>query len=78
MPKLEDYLQVSYPLQIVEDKEEGGFVASYPDLAGCITCGETIEETIVNAQDAKQLWIEAALKDGIKIPTPHARDNYSK
>lgn len=46
-PKLEDYLQVSYPLQIVEDKEEGGFVASYPDLAGCITCGETIIAKVV-------------------------------
>lgn len=47
MPKLEDYLQVSYPLQIVEDKEEGGFVASYHDLAGCITCGETIIAKVV-------------------------------
>lgn len=77
MSKLEDYLQVPYPLEIVEDKEEGGFVASYPDLAGCITCGETIEETITNAHDAKQLWIETALKDGIKIPAPHELDSYS-
>ena len=28
-------------MEIVADTNEGGFVASYPDLPGCITCGET-------------------------------------
>ena len=40
-------------------KDEGGFVVSYPDLPGCITCGETLESAIENAQDAKKAWIEA-------------------
>jgi len=30
-------------MEIVEDKDEGGYVVSYLDLPGCITCGETIE-----------------------------------
>ena len=34
---------MSYRMEIVEDKDEGGFVVSYPDLPGCITCGETVE-----------------------------------
>ena len=34
-----DYMELSYRMEIVEDKDEGGFVVSYPDLPGCITCG---------------------------------------
>ena len=32
---------------------------SYPDLPGCITCGETRESAVVNALDAKKAWLEA-------------------
>ena len=53
----------SYRMEIVEDKDEGGFVAFYPDLPGCITCGETLESAIKNAQDAKQAWMEAVLEN---------------
>ena len=44
-----DYMELSYRMEIVEDKDEGGFVVSYPDLPGCITCGETRESAVVNA-----------------------------
>ena len=40
MKTLNDYMAMSYRMEIVEDKEEGGFVVFYPDLPGCITCGE--------------------------------------
>ena len=39
--------------------DEGGFVISYPDLPGCITCGETRQSAVVNALDAKKAWLEA-------------------
>ena len=42
MKTLNDYLSMSYRMEIVEDKVEGGCVISFPDLPGCITCGETI------------------------------------
>lgn len=77
MKKLNDYMEMSYRMEIVEDKEEGGFVVSYPDLPGCITCGETIESAVANAIDAKKAWIEAALEDGIEIYEPDNLDNYS-
>ena len=35
---LSDYMAMPYRMEIVEDKDEGGFVVSYPDLPGCITC----------------------------------------
>ncbi len=63
MKTLNEYMEMSYRMEIIEDKDEGGFVVSYPDLPGCITCGESIEEAIKNAVDAKRVWVEAALED---------------
>ena len=55
MKTLNDYMAMSYRMEIVEDKDEGGFVVSYPDLPGCITCGETVESAVTNALDAKSV-----------------------
>lgn len=64
MKTIDEYMNKDYELKIVEDPDEGGFVAFYPELPGCITCGETLEEAAENALDAKRAWIEAALEDG--------------
>ena len=77
MKTLNDYLEISYRMEIIEDKEEGGFVISYPDLPGCITCGETIESAVANAFDAKKTWIEAALEEGKEIFEPNSLEDYS-
>ena len=77
MKTLNDYMAMSYRMEIVEDKDEGGFVVSYPDLPGCITCGETVESAVANALDAKKAWIEAALENGVEIHEPDSLENYS-
>lgn len=77
MNTLSEYLNLPYRMEIVEDPDEGGFVVSYPDLPGCISCGETIESALINAADAKKSWLEAALEEGIPIPLPNTLDNYS-
>ena len=61
---------IANKLELVEDPAEGGFVASYPDLPGCISCGDTIERAVANAQDAKKAWLEAALEAGTPIAEP--------
>ena len=66
-----------YRMEIVEDRDEGGFVVSYPDLPGCITSGETIETAVANAADAKKVWLEAALEEGIPIQEPDSLEDYS-
>lgn len=65
---LNSYMSIPYRMEIIEDKEEGSFVVSYPDLPGCITCGKTIESAVANAIDAKKVWFEAAIEQGIEIP----------
>lgn len=77
MKTLNEYLKMPYRMELVEDPDEGGFVVSYPDLPGCITCGETVECAIANAQDAKKAWLEAALEEGIEIHEPDSLEEYS-
>lgn len=77
MKTLNDYLSAPYRMELVEDTEEGGFTASYPDLPGCITCGETLEAAAANAMDAKRAWLEAALEEGIPIREPDSLEDYS-
>ena len=63
---LDDYMAMPCRIEIVEDRDEGGFVVSYLDLPGCITCGETLESAVTNAMDAKRAWIEVALEEGMR------------
>ena len=46
MKTLNDYFTMNYRMEIIEDKDEGGFVVSFPELPGCITCGETVESAV--------------------------------
>jgi len=64
--------QLTYPVVIspLSDGDGGGFVATVPDLPGCMSDGETPEEAIANVRDAIQMWIEAARDTGRDIPPP--------
>ena len=69
------YLSLPYRLEIVPDTVEGGYGARYPELPGCITCADSLEEVVMNAEDAKRAWLEAALKDKVEIPEPEQDDS---
>lgn len=77
MKTIDDYMKKAYRMEIVEDKDEGGFIVTYPDLPGCISCGETIESAVANAIDAKEVWLEAAIEEGIEINEPDSLNDYS-
>ncbi|MBQ2267950.1 MAG: type II toxin-antitoxin system HicB family antitoxin [Succinivibrio sp.] len=70
MKTIEDYLRMNYTMEVIEDPTEGGFVVSFPELPGCLTCGQTLENALANALDAKKAWLEAALEDGLVIQEP--------
>ena len=76
MKTIEEYMRLPYRLEIVPDTEEGGFVAGYPDLPGCLTTGETPADAATNALDAKRAWLEAALADGVPIAEPVGRRSF--
>lgn len=70
MNRLDEYLKLPYTLVLIPDLEEGGFTAYFPELKGCVTCGETYTEAVENAMDAKKEWITACIEEGLNIPEP--------
>ncbi len=77
MKTVEYYMSLPYKIELYPDVEEGGFAVACPELPGCLSCGETIEECIESIQDAKLAWITASLEDGDEIPEPSNKDDYS-
>lgn len=49
-------------------QEEGGFTAEVPDLPGCISEGETFEETEQNISEAIELYLETLQDRGLPLP----------
>jgi antitoxin HicB len=62
-------MKVEYPLR-VHKAGEGGYWAEFPDLPGCITEGDTLEETLRNAREALGGWIASRFERNFEIPSP--------
>ena len=71
------YMSLPYRIVIIPDEEEGGYALHCPELTGCITCAETLEQGLEMIDDAKMSWFTACLEDGIPIPEPSHIDDYS-
>ena len=50
MKSVEYYMNLPYKLEIVPDLDEGGYVARYPELPGCITVGDSVEYRMLSMQ----------------------------
>ncbi len=77
MKTVEEYMKLPYRMEIMEDADEGGYVVSFPDLPGCLTCAETAEEALALAEDAKREWILAVLESGAVIREPSEIGRFS-
>ena len=53
---------------IFQPAEEGGFMASIPELPGCLSQGETLEEARLNIRDAIQGYLSVLKEDGDELP----------
>jgi predicted RNase H-like HicB family nuclease len=64
--------RLEYPIVVepLPAEEGGGFLATAPDLPGCMSDGDTPEEAVANIQDAIAAWIEAARDLGHPVPKP--------
>ena len=65
--KPQDYEIVIRPLSEVDG---GGFLATVPELPGCMSDGETPQEALTNVYDAIVCWMEAAREMGRQVPEP--------
>lgn len=59
-----------YVYPAVFDYAEDGISVEFPDLPGCITCGDTEEEALRMARDALALHLYSLEQDGDEIPAP--------
>lgn len=73
---LEFYLNLSYPITFYPE-EVGGFTVEIPDLPGCLSQGETLEEAFEMIAEAKELWLEVAYDYDDPIPMPSTEVKYS-
>ena len=61
---------MQYPIAIEPGDETTAFGVVVPDLPGCFSAGDTLEEANANAAEAIELWVEATLDTGGTIPAP--------
>jgi antitoxin HicB len=60
-------------IEPLPSEDGGGFIATAPDLPGCMSDGETPEEALANVRDAITAWVEEARALGRSVPKPSQR-----
>lgn len=65
-------MKTRYVYPALFSKESCGYSVSFPDVEGCVTSGETLEEAIEMAQDALCLMLYD--REERKEPIPNASD----
>ena len=59
-----------YPIAIEPGGEKAAYGVIVPDLPGCFSAGDSLDEAIAGAQEAAAAWIDAALDSEEAIPPP--------
>ena len=55
-----------YKVSIVIEKDEHGYYAYCPELEGCHSQGDTLEEVLANIKEAAELYLETLTEDEIR------------
>ena len=63
-----------YPA-LFETCKEGGYTVTFPDLPGCISEGDTLEEALEMAKEALALYLYNLEEDNEPIPKPSLPQN---
>jgi predicted RNase H-like HicB family nuclease len=63
-----------YPIAIEPGTETTAFGVIVPDLPGCFSAGDTLDEALAGAEEAAATWVDAALDAGEAVPAPSSLD----
>ena len=63
-------MTMRYSIAIEPGSETTAFGVVVPDLPGCFSAGDTLDEAIAGAEEAAAAWIDATLDAGNAIPSP--------
>lgn len=61
---------MTHYVAIVEEEEGKAVGIWFPDLPGCVSAGDTLDDAMQNAAEALELWAEAMIESGHIIPPP--------
>jgi len=67
-----------YPIAIEPGDKRHAFGVVVPDLPGCFSAGDTLDQAIDNASEAIELWLETVIDDGGAIPAPRSITDHQK
>jgi predicted RNase H-like HicB family nuclease len=59
---------------VLEPQEEGGYTVYVPSLPGCVSQGETVEESMANIKEAIIVYLESFKERGINLPHVEERE----
>ena len=57
---------MSYKVSIVIEKDENGYYAYCPELEGCQSQGNSLEEIMANIKEAIELYLQTLTEEEIK------------
>ena len=63
-----------YPIVIEPGTDTTAFGIIVPDLPGCFSAGDTLDDALIGAEEAAAAWIDASLDSGSAIPGPSSLD----
>ena len=61
---------MNYVVAIEPGDKKHAFGVAVPDLPGCFSAGDTLDDAIANAREAVELWLETVIDDGQPVPEP--------
>ena len=61
---------MKYVIAIEPGSDTIAWGVSVPDLPGCFSAGDTLDEAVANAQEAIALHVQTTLEDGEPLPEP--------
>jgi predicted RNase H-like HicB family nuclease len=64
-----------YPVAIEVGDENTAYGVVVPDLPGCFSAGDTLDDALTAAEEAIAGWIDATLDAGGTIPAPSSLDD---
>jgi predicted RNase H-like HicB family nuclease len=63
-------------LVIIEPADDGSYSAYLPDVPGCVSCGDTVEEVKVSIQEALDFHLDGLRRAGLPVPAPTSVSDY--
>jgi antitoxin HicB len=71
--RLSAAMTLPYRLEVFAERDEDGdlfYVAHHPELRGCLAQGRTPEEAVASLREARELYLQSLIEDGLEVPLP--------